>query len=199
VFKTHDAPPGFFDSVDDFRDLIVGDKSPDELNADLSEWRLVADEAAADPSNATTLAELHRLYGITPDSGAFLSYVIDPKRGLDSIRKMVATGTIGATSMRSGFGALDLSEAEQLAARGLSPDAAKQGFGELVHNRELFGALPGETGAGIGREEQLGAEFGGDAQARAAIERTRAQRLAEFDSGGRIGAGRGSSTGLTPG
>lgn len=198
VLKSHDAPPGFYDSTDDFTQYIVGQKSPQELDSDLAEWRLVADDAAAHPDNTTILEQLHRLYNVTPDSGAFLAYVADPTRGLDSIKKMVAAGGGAAAANRSGFGDLNLTEAEQLAAGGITPDQAAQGFGDLVHSQELTRALPGETGSGISRQDQLGAEFGGDANARAAIERVRGQRVAQFQGGGRTAVGQNGQTGLTP-
>jgi hypothetical protein len=195
AFREIDAPEGFYDSVEDFTQLIVGQKSPEELRAELGEWRLVADEVAADPSNATTLAELNRLYGITPDSGAFLSYVINPERGIAAVKQQISSARLSATASRTGFGELERGEAEILAARGVNDQQARAGFSELARSRELLDALPGEQDS-VGRDEQMAAVFEGDASALQKIERRRGQRVGEFQGGGRAAASRSGTTGL---
>lgn len=188
VFRSHDVPLGFYDQPSDFTQYIVGvngmsGKSPNEINSDLVEWRQVADETAADPSNATTLAELNRLYGITPDSGAFLSYVIDPARSLDAIQKQVHAAGLASDAARSGFGDLSQQQAELLAARGIDPSQAGSTFASLAAQHELTQGLPGHQGDTLTTDEQLAAGFGNDAVAQAKLARIRDQHISDFGVG----------------
>lgn len=191
-------PPGFYDSPDDFVGFIGRDVSVKELQDRVDTYRSVADSIAADPENQGVLAELHRIYGITPDSGAFLAYAIDPDRALTTLQRQVAAAGTSTAARRSGYGALNQAEAERVAALGVTQDQAVAGFGELVGDRELFGALPGEertTGA-IGRDEQLNAIFARDAIARQRIMRRSAERAAAFGGGGSYGLSQQGVAGL---
>lgn len=126
-------------------------------------------------------AELQHLYGWS--LGDFVLNELDPGYAEPYLRQRWTAAQVSGAGVQAGFGALTAAEAEALAGRGVDFAGAQKGFGELYANRELFGALnAGEQG--FTQEQQLGAEFGGDAQTQKLIEAQRARRLAAFAQGG---------------
>ena len=191
LFQAAGLPPGFYDSPDDFYTFLVNDVSLSELNSRV--------EIARDfvyRTDATTRAEVQRLYGLT--EGQEIAYVLDRSRALPLIQSQFLAAQNAGAARRSGYGQLTLTEAERLAALGIDPNRAEQGFGALVQSRELFGALPGleESEDTINRDEQLGAAFGGDAKAREKLERRGEGRAAAFKGGGGYVANREGFAGL---
>lgn len=158
--------------------MIEGETSPAEF-----EQRLKIGQLASSNAVPEVAQELNRLYGI--NRGDITSLVLDPKNSTqDLLRKMQAAQDAAAASL-SGYGQLTVAEAERLSQLGIDFTQAQQGFGHLFHERELFTPLPGEQGQpAIGQDQQLAAEFGGDAAAQEAIQRKAGARLAPFRGGG---------------
>lgn len=191
LFQAAGLPPGFYDSPDDFYQFLVNDVSLSELNSRV--------EVARDfvyRTDPTTRAEMQRLYGLT--EGQEIAYVLDRNRALPLIQSQFLAAQNAGVARRSGYGQLTLTEAERLAALGIDPNRAEQGFGALVASRQLFGALPGMENAedAISRDEQLGAAFSGDANARERLERRAEGRVASFKGGGGFVADREGFAGL---
>lgn len=179
LFQAAGLPPGFYDSPDDFYSFLVNDVSLSELNSRV--------EIARDyvyRSDPTVRQEARRLYGLT--EGQEIAYVLDRSRALPLIQSQFLAAQNAGASLRSGYGQLNRTEAERLAALGIDPNRAEQGFGALVASRQLFQALPGleEAEDDITREDQLGAAFGGNAKARERLERRGESRVAAFRGGG---------------
>lgn len=188
LYRAAGLPASFYDGPDDFASLIGGEVAPTELRD-----RLQMATTAAYQAPAEVRQELSRLYGI--NEGALTAYYLDPNRALPLLQQQFAAGTLAATSTRTGYGQLSREEAERLASLGLTEDAATRGFGELARSSELFGALPGEGGTDISRNEQLGV-LEGNAGAIQRLNRRAASRKAQFEGGGGYVTSQRGATGL---
>lgn len=177
-------PPGFFDQPDDFADLIGKDISYDELQQRVTQGFLDASQAPVE-----FRSELQRLYGNDVSEGALASYFLDPDRALPLIQRQWNAAKNSGAAVRTGYGALSANEAERLAALGIDAQQAQQGFGQLVDSKELFGNLPGEDDFNVSRDEQQGAIFGGDANARKKIETNAARRKSASSGAQAFGLG----------
>lgn len=182
-------PEGFYDRPEDFAKLIAGEVSPTEDAARVELARLSAFQAPPEVRD-----ELARNYGI--DAGQLTAYWLDPDRALPLIQQQYLSAQIGGQARTTGYGVLTKSESESLAARGVTEAQAQQGFGQLAESRGLFNALPGSGEDEIGREEQIGAVFAGNAGASERIRRRQAQRKAEFGGGGGFSSSREGVGGL---
>jgi hypothetical protein len=179
VFQSAGLPPGFYDTPDDFYSFLVNDISLAELNDRVT----IAREYTYN-IDATTRAEIQRLYGLT--DGDFTAHALDPKRAVPILQNRFTAARTAAASARSGYGQLTLTEAEKLTSLGVDPSQASQGFAALVQSRQLFNALPGmeSSESSISREDQLGAAFGGDEKARQRLARRGEARAAAGRGGG---------------
>lgn len=175
LFRGAGLPSGFYDSPDDFHNLLLSDVSLAELNSRVDMAKTVMYQT--DP---TVRAEMKRLYGLS--DGQEAAYILDPTRALPIIQNQFNAAQTAASSVKSGYGELSLEEANQLGALGISPTTATNSFGQLVNSRELFAPLPGEeqSASAITRAQQLSAAFSGDALAQERIRRRAEQRVAAF-------------------
>lgn len=200
LLRSYGLPSGFYDDRKDFERWIVGQKSLVELGNQLDEYQSVVDEMAGDPANAPILANLERMHGI--GRGGLLAYAIDADTALPVLKRQIGSARIGARAEQAGFGTLSRSEAEGIFGASATAReavlAAEAGFGELVDQRELFGVLPGfeRSETAIGREQQLGSQFGGDAVAKRRIRLRARERTAGFEGGGSISVSREGLSGL---
>jgi hypothetical protein len=116
--------------------------------------------------------------------GDMASYWFDPSKSLPVLENKLKAAQIGGAAANAGIG-LDTSIAGQLAKTGVTQAQAQQGFNQLANDQQLFHALPGQAGTGMGQASQVGAEFQTDAAAQQALAAARAGRLAPFEQGGR--------------
>lgn len=172
-------------------DWITGDVSPAEVQD-----RIGAVQAAVFTEPAEVRAELQREFGIGDSLGAATAYYLDPATAVPKIQQQLAAARVGGAAVRTGYGLLTADETMRLAQVGVTADQAQQGFGALASQSELFNPLPGEVGAGVTREQQLGAAFEGNAADRQLIERQQRARLAVFSGGGNFGATQRGVAGL---
>jgi hypothetical protein len=128
--------------------------------------------------------------------GDLLALFIDPKRGAEVLKRRFAQTQIAAAGIRTGY---DTSRGQDryLASLGVTGDQAQQGFGQLVHSRELFAPLPGTAEDAIGQRAQLGAVFGGNTLAQERISKRARERTAAFEGSsafaqGGIGSAQGA-------
>jgi hypothetical protein len=183
------VPSGFYDSPDDFKDMILKGISPAEVST-----RLYEGFVAAQTGSVETRRELERLYGVT--EGEMAAFFLDPDKTLGLIQQRFTAAQRAGTAIMTGYGKLEAAEAERLAALGVSESAAQEGFGKLVQGKELFGGLPGENANDIGRQTQLDATFAGDANAAAEIEKRAKTRAGVFQQGGGFASGKEGYGGL---
>jgi hypothetical protein len=183
-------PSGFYDSNEDFQNLIGSDVSPGELAERVNQGY----EAIrfADPQ---VISQMQELYGV--GEGELAAYFLDPERATPLLLKQARAAEIAGGAVQGG-GMLTAAEAERLAQEGVTQQQARAGMA-LISEGEAFGLTTQEQQAGeqqLSREEQLGAVFGTDPQAAQRQRQRVRRRQAAFEQGGRF-AGQGAElTGL---
>lgn len=182
------VPEGFFDDTSDFTDFIVNDISLTELRDRAGEYEVYGQQLSQ--GNAAELEAFERMYGVKPTAFEVAALALDPAKALPAIQRKFRSVGLDVQAGRAGFGDLSRTEAERLVDVGVTDEQANQGFGTLAASQELFDPLPGLAEAAIGRQEQLGAAFEGDAAARRRIERRARGRAARFQGGGGFASGR---------
>lgn len=192
--QRYGMPDNFYSSGEDIANNLIKGVSANER-----EDRIKLGVAAAIQSPMENRAEMQRLYGV--DLGHLTSYFLDPTRAEPELQKQVAASAIGGQSVRSQFGLLSKDEAERIAQLGLSDQEVGKGFSDLYSQRQFTQALPGQEASqtGITREQQLAAQFGGDAAAQEAVLREQEKRKAEFAKGGSFSSGQQGISGLGQG
>lgn len=189
LMRSAGLPPGFYDSSDDYYNFMINDVSLSELSGRVEMAKTIMYSV-----DQTTRAEMKRLYGF--DEGQEVAYILDGSRALPIIQNQFNAAVLAGAASSTGFGQLTREEAEQFSLGGLSPEQAKEGFGTLVHSKELFTGLPGAAEDAIGRSEQLGATFTSDAIAQGRIRRRAEARVATFQGGGGFAASKEGFAGL---
>jgi len=192
VLHSYGLPRNFYDKPDDFAKFMVGDVSPSELNDRVKQYTSVV------MGDTETLHQLTSLYGKVGHSnnpqGDLLAHYLDPNTAAPLLTEQLNAAQFAAAGKTSGYGQLSAAQAMQFGAQQqTSVSQAQQGFGTLVHDKELFGALPGEGQQNISETVQLGAAFGGDAAGQEQIANRAKLRVAEGSGGGGFSA---TQTGL---
>lgn len=196
MMRASGVPEGFYDSNEDFTNMIVGDVSPTELRDRIAEYEDFGAQIAAGAGGELDLFE--RAYGVKPTAIQLAALVTNPDKALPGLRRQFSAVRLDVASGRAGFGDLNGGEAERLADVGVTEQQAVAGFGQLQQSQQLFGALPGQERGedAITRQEQLGAAFEGNAQAQQKIQNRAERRKAMFGGGGAFAEGKGGFAGL---
>lgn len=164
-----------FDNTANLGSIISGFKSSVEFEDHL--------QGAHDALNASpeTKAWLKSTYNLS--DGDLAAYWLNPDvAGLD-IQRRDQAGQLAGISAQSGFGQLTQAQAEELAKSGVTNSQAHNVFGQIGQEGEFMKNLPGETPDALTQQQMLDAAYqGGDALA--ALNRTRAGRVAKFQEGG---------------
>lgn len=170
-------PPGFYDSSEDFVDLLVKDVSAAELDRRIQRAYVRVAQAPPEVRN-----QFRQFYGADGES-ALAAYALDPDRAEPVLMQQVAAAEVGGYAQGFGFG-IGRQTAESLAAYGVEGDEARRGFGALADIRPLFT----ET---ISEQEDLSAEvegiesvFGTPGTGAQDVERRRRERAASTGGGG---------------
>jgi hypothetical protein len=106
---------------------------------------------------------------------------LDPDKALPLLEKKVNSATLAGTAAIAGYGQLSQVDAERLNDLGVSQQQAQAGFANLAGKSFLFQGMQGEND--ITTEQQIEAQFGGNAQDAAAIKQRQKARAAAFGSG----------------
>jgi len=187
--KSVGLPVGFYDQPSDFVDLIGKDISSTEYQS-----RLVNGYQAAMMSDSPTKAALQSMYGLT--DGDLAAYWLDPDKTEALLTKQFTAAQLNASAARSGYGSIGTSQAEGLAAQGVTSTQAATGFGKLASESQLMGALPGSGESGIDTQTQLNAAFGQNAAAQKQISDVAAGRVATFGGGGAFSTDKQGTAGI---
>jgi len=182
-------PSGFYDSNDDFQNLIANDVSPGELAERVNQGY----EAIrfADPE---VVSQMQELYGV--GEGELAAYFLDPERATPVLLQRAQAAQTAAGAAQAGM-QLTTEEAEQLAQEGITQQQARAGAALIEQTEELFQPTTGEREPAFTREEQLGAVFGTDPRAAQRLRQRTRRRQAEFEAGGGFATGAGGEvTGL---
>lgn len=191
MMRAAGLPEGFYDSPNDFAQMIGGNVSLAELSDRITR----AKEATynIDPNSAKRLSQM---FGLAPGSGGLTAYFLDPKKALPLLERQAQAAKIGGAADNVGYAGLNNATALDLAQSGVSADEAREGFNKLQHERELFTGLPGERADTIGMGTQLASQFLGNVSSQERIERRRQARQAAFDDGGSFAGSQQGMTGL---
>jgi hypothetical protein len=191
-------PVGFYDQPEDLAKLIAGRVSAIEFDN-----RIQAGYRAALNAPSSVKQQLQNLYGINDTDLA--AYFLDPTRATDIIgrnknaelfNRQIQAAQISAQGQAQAGIQLGITTAEELAAQGVSSEAAQQRFAAIGEQQGLFQAgMQGETA--ISQEEQIAGTFGTNAEARQAIARRKRSRQAGFEAGGGFASNQSQQTGLT--
>ena len=186
TLQSNGLPPGFYDSPDDFQKLIENDVSPAELQTRVQKgYRAVAQ---ADPE---VKRQMQELYGVS--EGQLAAYFLDPQRAVTLLERQAQAANIAARGMEQGGIQVSGQFAENLAARGVTPDEALRGFGQVGQLGELTQTFAGETA--LSGEQLAGAAFGIDVAAQQELERRKRLRTGEFAGGGSFARTTGETSG----
>ena len=182
-------PTGFYDSNDDFQNLIANDVSPGELAERVNQGY----EAIrfADPE---VISQMQELYGV--GEGELAAYFLDPDRATPVLIQRAQAAQTAAGAAQAGM-QLTTEEAERLAQEGITQQQARAGAAAITQAEELFQPTTGEQDGAFTREEQLGAVFGTDPAAAQRLRQRQRRRQAAFEGGGGFATGQGGEvTGL---
>jgi hypothetical protein len=187
LMRAAGLPQGFYDSPEDFTNLLTKDVSIAELGDRVT---LAANAAFKMPKeDRDALAA----WGLGP--GDLTAFWLNPDKAQPLLERKYAAAQLAGSARRTSWGILDESNATRLAGLGVTAPQAEEGFGKLVESRELFTALDrGEDK--IGRKEQLSAAFEGNAKAQRRIEQRARRRAAAFQGGGGFAATQQGLVGL---
>jgi hypothetical protein len=186
IMQSNGLPTGFYDRREDFQRLIEGDVSPSELQERIEQgYRRVQD---ADPE---VKRQMRELYGV--DDNALTAYFLDPDKAVTLLTRRARAAQISARGREQAGLQLTAASAEDLAARGITPEQAQEAFARRGQLEGLYEPLFREET--LSDSEALGATFGYDVQAQRRLERRRAQRVGEFQAGGGFARTTGATSG----
>jgi hypothetical protein len=186
LMRSNGLPEGFYDQSDDFRKLIESDVSPSELQQRVEQgYRSVRD---ADPE---VKRQMQELYGVS--EGQLTAYFLDPDRTAPLLTRQARAAQVAARGRELAGMQLTATSAEDLIARGFSPEEAQQAFTRQGQLSGLYQEMGGEEM--LSEQEKLGATFGFDLTAQEKLERRKAQRLGEFQAGGQFARTTGATSG----
>lgn len=183
-------PKGFYDSPDDFANLIAKDVSPQEYQTRVLEG---VTTVRTDP---IVQQQMGRLFDMGLSEGDVVAYFLDEKRAVTTIQQNLSAAKIAASAQKTGFGQLDLRQASSLAGQGVTDEQARSGFANLAEQSALLDPLATEGGGKIGTDTAIAAQFEGNAKAKDVIGRRREQRTTAFQGGGNFQTSRNGSTGV---
>lgn len=189
VLRSNGLPTEFYDSPDDFAALIEGDVSPAEFQGRIQEGFVKVRDA--DPQVLNTLRQFYPEVG--NDERALAAYFIDPNKGAQVLERQVQAARIGARAREQGGLPIQAQTAEQLVARGYTPEQAQGVFERVGQLAGLYQEMGGEQA--LTEQQKVGAAFGFDVQAQQELERRRAQRVGEFQAGGQFARTTGATSG----
>jgi hypothetical protein len=186
LMQSNGLPTGFYDQTDDFKKLIEGDVSPQELQARIQQgYRRVRD---ADPE---VRRQMRELYGV--DDNSLTAYFLDPERAQPLLERQARAAEIAARGREQGRLQLTQAQAEDLARRGITGEEAQRQFMQRGLLEGLYQPMTGEEA--LTGEQEIGAIFGFDPEAQRRLEQRRAQRVAEFAGGGAFARTTGATSG----
>ena len=190
-------PSNFYDSAEDFQQMIANEVSPNELSA-----RIEMGYQAVRNAPKQVVDQFKTLYGVS--EGDLAAYFIDPEAAKPTFDRYEAERQARAALIASQAATqaniqLERQQAEELARAGVQGAAAQEGFTAISEQQQLFGATTAELAAGkqdITQQEQIAGTFGTNAEARKKIAQRKRERQASFQTGGSLLATQQGNIGL---
>jgi hypothetical protein len=169
-----------------FQNFIANDVSAIEL-----EDRIMNAQNRVINSNPEVLATLKNFY---PDitNGDILAYTLDPKNGLDQIKRKITASEIGGAATQAGL-ATGMTRAEELAAAGVDKAAAQKGFRAVAEVAPRGGQLAAMYGESPYTQQTAEQEaFGLTGSVEAAKQRKKLVGLEQASFSGQAGTAQGA-------
>jgi hypothetical protein len=186
LMRANGMPPDFYDTLTDFEKLIEGDVSVVELQSRITQgYRKVSE---SDPEVKRQMRELYNV-----DEAGLAAYFLDPTRAAPLLERQAKAAQVSARAREQAGFQLTALSAEDLIARGYTPDEAQQAFTQAGQLAGLYTEMGGEQA--LTEAQKIGAAFGYDVAATQALEQRKRARLGEFQGGG----GFAKTTGATSG
>lgn len=181
-----DIPKGFYDSADDFGNLIGNEVSAKEFQD-----RLQVGQDVGKTLDPNVRAALKDFYGI--GEGGITAYVLNADKALPILQKQAKAATIAGVAKSAGFNTIYAQgKSEELAGMDayskLSEQQLQQGFGIAQQQRGVQQRLARIEGTAYNEQEALQATIEGSAMAQLESKK-RAERESLFRFGGRSGVG----------
>lgn len=181
VLSSFGLPKGFYDQHSDFTDWIAKDVSASEINDRA--------QIASDAVNSSDPAYVQALQQMGLGHGDMIASVLDQKRALPVLKKIVSASQIGAEGIRQGL-AVDTARAMQWASQGITQQTAASAYqtiGQSLNTAQQLGQFYGESYGQTDLEDEL---LGGSGLASA--KRKRLSSLEEGSFAGSAGADKSS-------
>lgn len=158
--------------------IMAQDVSPVEMKERLDAARTVLDNK--DPF---VTSQLQSRFGLT--KGDMVLHMLDPNIAAPIIAQRVQSAQINAEAARQGLNVSE-TQADALAASGVTQSQAQQGFGKIGLDGQLESNLPGDTTGSVTQQDLINATFNNDAVAQQKISRVQQGRTAQFQEGGQF-------------
>lgn len=173
TMSMYGLPSTFYDSPEDFGNLIAGDTGPQEFSQRVA----LASEAAISVP-AEVKQQLEDYYGITEQD--LTAYYLDPERATNIFeeRERFGAAQIGGAAIQTGMGPITRETAERISASGITETEARQGF-QTVAATTLQEETASEQEDITETDVALGL-MGVDEESRRKTEGRRQRRLAQF-------------------
>ena len=179
-------PLGFYDEPSDFEKFIENDVSASELNTRVQQGFVMVRDA--DPE---VKRQMQRLYNVGENELA--AYFLDPERATPILTRQAQAAKISARAREQAGFTLLAQTAEDLVARGYSPEEAQTAFERAGQLAGLYQEMGTEEM--LTQQQKVGAALGFDVQAQQALERRQRARVAEFQGGGGFARTTGATSG----
>lgn len=186
LFKDYNLPSGFYDSKDDYVDLISKRLSPQELQQRVVDGYTRVAGAPQEVKNV-----FQEYFGVNSDA-MMATFFLDPEKGGKFLQDAATQAEIGGTASQYGFN-FSQAEAQRYQELGISGAQARQGLAQAYQMRPLEEETVSEGTDLTSDQLAEGALIGGEAEAR--TQRRQQERRAAFGGGGGA-AGTRSGLGL---
>jgi hypothetical protein len=177
----------FYNQPTDFQRLIENDVSVSEFNSRIQDGFMRVRDA--DPE---VKRQMQRLYNV--GEAELAAYFIDPERAAPLLTRQAQAAQVSARAREQAGMQLLSSTAEDLIARGYTPEQAQSVFERAGQLAGLYQEMGSEEA--LTQEQKVGAAFGFDVEALRTLERRQATRVAEFQGGGGFARTSGATSGV---
>lgn len=176
----------FYNQPSDFQRLIENDVSVAEFNSRIQDGFVRVRDA--DPE---VKRQMQRLYNV--NEAQLAQYFIDPERAAPILARQAQAAQVAARAREQAGFTIGVTTAEDLIARGYTPDQAQQAFERAGQLAGLYQEMGGEEA--LTEQQKVGAAFGFDTEALTELERRQRRRIAEFETGGQFARTTGATSG----
>lgn len=141
ILQSAGMPPGFYDDHSDFGNWIANNVSPDEISARVDNAMSLVRQV-----DSTARGLLAQFYGV--GAGDIAAYFLDSKRALPSLDRQYKAVNVASFAARNGLNLMNSQHYEDLVDKGVTVEAAAQGYGVVSQFSRVLGGIAevyGET------------------------------------------------------